>query len=285
MRSGENTLDYWAGYALNPEDAQNSKPNSKNCRGMRRCFAKSEVLQPKAKKASRWFSTSPEMSRSGCRRRRRRENVRAEAPTVLRMRKRCYRAADSAYTGFRVAHIAPPPKPPAAAAPRATVTCVNTGALRATHIQIGSCGQCRALTLLVTSHSAPTARTKVQRLPDRGRYDRETVYRILDEAFICHVGFVVDGQPFVIPTDYARVDETLYVHGSSASRMLRTLCRRGADVRHRDAGGWIVMARSGFHSSMNYRSVVMLGRATQVEGRDEKLARSPRSASDAWPLE
>src|SRR5271169_727291 len=75
----------------------------------------------------------------------------------------------------------------------------------------------------MTEPFSPTSRTKVQRLPDRGKYDRETVYRILDEGFVCHVGFVVDGQPFVIPTNYARVDETLYVHGSAASRMLRTL--------------------------------------------------------------
>jgi hypothetical protein len=119
---------------------------------------------------------------------------------------------------------------------------------------------------------APTERTKVRRLPDRGKYDAESVYGILDEAFICHIGFVVDGQPYVIPTGFARVNDTLYIHGSAASRMLRTLVD-GVQVCVTVAlVDGIVMARSGFHSSMNYRSVVILGRATQVERRDEKLA-------------
>jgi len=69
----------------------------------------------------------------------------------------------------------------------------------------------------------PTERTQVKRLPKRGMYDHETVFKILDEAFVCHVGFVVDGQPYVIPTNFGRVGETLYLHGSAASRMLRTL--------------------------------------------------------------
>ncbi len=73
------------------------------------------------------------------------------------------------------------------------------------------------------SKFTPTERTKVRRLPDRGKYDAESVYGILDEAFICHVGFVVDDQPYVIPTGFARVNDTLYIHGSAASRMLRTL--------------------------------------------------------------
>src|SRR4029077_12206831 len=73
------------------------------------------------------------------------------------------------------------------------------------------------------SQFTPTERTRVKRLPDRGKYDAETVHKILDEGFVCHVGFVVDGQPFVIPTNYARVGETVYLHGSSASRMLKTL--------------------------------------------------------------
>ncbi len=118
----------------------------------------------------------------------------------------------------------------------------------------------------------PTERTKVRRLPDRGKYDAESVYGILDEAFICHVGFVVDGQPYVIPTGFARVNDTLYIHGSAASRMLRTLADGVQVCVTVTLVDGIVMARSGFHSSMNYRSVVMLGRATQVEGRDEKLA-------------
>jgi nitroimidazol reductase NimA-like FMN-containing flavoprotein (pyridoxamine 5'-phosphate oxidase superfamily) len=118
----------------------------------------------------------------------------------------------------------------------------------------------------------PTERTKVRRLPDRGKYDSESVYGILDEAFICHVGFVVEGQPYVIPTGFARVNDTLYIHGSAASRMLRTLADGVQVCVTVTLIDGIVMARSGFHSSMNYRSVVILGRAMQVEGRDEKLA-------------
>ncbi len=118
----------------------------------------------------------------------------------------------------------------------------------------------------------PTERTKVRRLSDRGKYDSESVYGILDEAFICHVGFVVDGQPYVIPTGFARVGDTLYVHGSPASRMLRTLAGGVQVCVTVTLIDGIVMARSGFHSSMNYRSVVILGRAMQVEERDEKLA-------------
>jgi nitroimidazol reductase NimA-like FMN-containing flavoprotein (pyridoxamine 5'-phosphate oxidase superfamily) len=122
------------------------------------------------------------------------------------------------------------------------------------------------------SKFTPTERTKVRRLPDRGKYDAESVYGILDEAFICHVGFIVEGQPYVIPTGFARVNDTLYIHGSAASRMLRTLADGVQVCVTVTLIDGIVMARSGFHSSMNYRSVVILGRATQVEGRDEKLA-------------
>ncbi len=115
-------------------------------------------------------------------------------------------------------------------------------------------------------------RTKLKRLPKRGYFDRETVYGILDEGFICHVGFAPEGQPFVIPTGYARVDDTLYIHGSQASRMLRTLSG-GVDacVTVTIIDG-LVLARSAFHHSMNYRSVVIFGRATLVEDREEKSA-------------
>ncbi|MGH9586236.1 MAG: pyridoxamine 5'-phosphate oxidase family protein [Acidobacteriaceae bacterium] len=117
---------------------------------------------------------------------------------------------------------------------------------------------------------APTSRTRINRLPKRGDYSQETIHGILDAAFLCHVGFVVEGQPYVIPTGYGRAGNTLYLHGSAASRMLRTL-----------AGGvnvcvtvtlldGIVLARSAFHHSMNYRSVVVFGRATPVEGEEEK---------------
>lgn len=116
-----------------------------------------------------------------------------------------------------------------------------------------------------------TDRTKLKRLPKRGHFDRETVYAILDEGFICHIGFVVDGRPVVIPTGYARVADKLYIHGSQASRMLRTLAD-GIDacvtVTLLDG---LVLARSAFHHSMNYRSVVVFGRATLVDEPQEKM--------------
>ena len=116
-----------------------------------------------------------------------------------------------------------------------------------------------------------TDRTKLKRLAKRGHFDHETVYAILDEGFICHVGFAVDGKPVVIPTGYARVDDKLYIHGSQASRMLRTLAG-GVDacvtVTLLDG---LVLARSAFHHSMNYRSVVVFGRATLVEDPEEKM--------------
>jgi nitroimidazol reductase NimA-like FMN-containing flavoprotein (pyridoxamine 5'-phosphate oxidase superfamily) len=110
----------------------------------------------------------------------------------------------------------------------------------------------------------------VKRLSERGKYDRETVFSILDEGFICHVGFVVDGQPFVIPTGYARSGDTLYIHGSAASRMLRTLAGGVEVCVTVTLIDGLVMARSAFHSSMNYRSVVILGRAVPVEAPEEK---------------
>jgi len=118
---------------------------------------------------------------------------------------------------------------------------------------------------------APTERTRVRRLPARGAYDRATIDPILDEALVCHVGFVHDGQPFVLPTTYARVGDALYLHGSAASRMLRGL-RDGipmcVTVTLLDG---LVFARSAFHHSMNYRSVVLLGTATEVVEPAERL--------------
>jgi nitroimidazol reductase NimA-like FMN-containing flavoprotein (pyridoxamine 5'-phosphate oxidase superfamily) len=115
-----------------------------------------------------------------------------------------------------------------------------------------------------------TERTKVRRLPARASYEREAIYAILDEALICHVGFAVDNQPFVIPTIHWRDGDTLYFHGSAASRMLRTL-RGGVDacvtVTLLDG---LVLARSAFHHSMNYRSVVVFGKAREVTDREEK---------------
>lgn len=114
-----------------------------------------------------------------------------------------------------------------------------------------------------------TDRTKVRRLANRGNYDRETIHAILDEALVCHVGFVVDGAPVVIPTIHWREGDRLYVHGSAASRMLRML-KDGVDacVTVTLVDG-LVLARSAFHHSMNYRSVVVFGKARVVEGEDK----------------
>lgn len=116
-----------------------------------------------------------------------------------------------------------------------------------------------------------TPRTRVKRLADRGKYDRETVFAVLDEGLVCHVGFTVDGQPFVIPTLFARVGDLLYVHGSAASRMLRTLSGGVQMCVTVTLVDGLVLARAAFHHSMNYRSVVVLGRATLIESPEEKL--------------
>src|SRR5262245_37855180 len=115
-------------------------------------------------------------------------------------------------------------------------------------------------------------RTRVKRHPERGAYDRETIDAILDEALICHVGFVVDGQPFVIPMILARAGDVLYLHGSTASRLVRTLAD-GVDVCvTATLLDGIVLARSVYNHSMNYRSAVVLGRARAIVDPDEKLA-------------
>ena len=115
-----------------------------------------------------------------------------------------------------------------------------------------------------------TDRTRLRRLPARGAFDRASIDAILDEALICHIAFVADGQPYAIPTGFARVGDTIYVHGSSASRMVRALAG-GLDlcltVTLVDG---LVLARSAFHHSMNYRSVVVLGKARLVEDAGEK---------------
>ena len=111
----------------------------------------------------------------------------------------------------------------------------------------------------------PSSRNKVKRVPKRGHYDQKTVYEVLDAGFVCHVGFVVNGQPFVIPTAYGREDDTIYIHGATKSRMMMAagegvpIC---ITVTHLDG---IVLARSAFHHSMNYRSVVVFGEAHEVE--------------------
>jgi nitroimidazol reductase NimA-like FMN-containing flavoprotein (pyridoxamine 5'-phosphate oxidase superfamily) len=118
--------------------------------------------------------------------------------------------------------------------------------------------------------SLQTARTTVKRRAQRGVYDRATVEAILDEGLVCHVGFVVEGQPYVLPTIYARVGDRLYLHGSAASRMLRTLADGVETCVTVTLIDGLVLARSAFHHSMNYRSVVVLGTARPVVDRDDK---------------
>ncbi|HEV2114988.1 MAG TPA: pyridoxamine 5'-phosphate oxidase family protein [Terriglobales bacterium] len=149
---------------------------------------------------------------------------------------------------------------------------------------------------MTTPHTEPllTQRTTLGRHPERGHHERETIKQILDEGFVCHVGFVSDGQPYVIPTGYARVGDELYIHGSAASRMLRNL-EKGIEmcvtVTLLDG---LVMARAAFSHSMNYRSVVVLGKARLVEDQKEKMAALQaitehivpgRWAETRWPTE
>lgn len=117
----------------------------------------------------------------------------------------------------------------------------------------------------------PTARTRVVREPHRGVYDRDTAYRILDEGLVCHVGFVVDGQPFVIPMGYGRGGDNLYIHGSTASRLLRNLDQGVPVCVTVTLLDGLVLARAIFNHSMNYRSVVVLGTAVAVRNPEEKL--------------
>ena len=119
---------------------------------------------------------------------------------------------------------------------------------------------------------SPSPRTEVRRVPDRARYDTEVVHGILDEALVCHVGFVSDGHPVVIPTIHARDGDRLYLHGSPASRMLRTLKRQVEVCVTVTLVDGLVLARSAFHHSMNYRSAVVFGPASEVTGPAEKLA-------------
>ena len=117
----------------------------------------------------------------------------------------------------------------------------------------------------------PTTRTRVRRLHQRACYDRETVYGILDAGVMCHVGYVIDGQPYVTPTAYWRMGEHVYWHGSSASRMLRCQAKGVAVCFTVALMDGLVLARSAFHSSMNYRTVMALGVAEKVVGRAAKL--------------
>ncbi|MBI4907216.1 MAG: pyridoxamine 5'-phosphate oxidase family protein [Acidobacteria bacterium] len=121
-------------------------------------------------------------------------------------------------------------------------------------------------------NSQPSPRTQVRRLPDRGRYDEETIHGILDAAFLCHVSFVVDGQPFTIPTLFGRKRNCLYLHGSSASRTMRELQKGIPACVVVTLVDGLVLARSAFHHSINYRSVVAFGTARLVEDPEAKMA-------------
>jgi nitroimidazol reductase NimA-like FMN-containing flavoprotein (pyridoxamine 5'-phosphate oxidase superfamily) len=118
--------------------------------------------------------------------------------------------------------------------------------------------------------SGPTPRATVRRLPDRARYDRETIHAILDEGLVCHVGFVDGSQPFVMPSAYARLDERLVIHGSAASRMVKALAAGAPACVTVTLLDGLVLARSGFHHSMNFRSVVVLGTAAEITDPEEK---------------
>jgi hypothetical protein len=125
----------------------------------------------------------------------------------------------------------------------------------------------------VTAGRKPaTGRVRVRRLPKRAAYDRATIHAILDEALVCHLGFVHADQPFVLPTLHARIGDLVYVHGSSASRMLGKLAEGVAVCITVTLIDGLVLARSAFHHSVNYRSVVLLGTARSVTDADEKLA-------------
>jgi nitroimidazol reductase NimA-like FMN-containing flavoprotein (pyridoxamine 5'-phosphate oxidase superfamily) len=121
----------------------------------------------------------------------------------------------------------------------------------------------------MTDQLTPTERTKVRRLADRGRFDRLTVNEIIDEAYIAHVGFVVDGEPRVLPMTYGRIDDVLYLHGAVGNAMLRASAGAEVCITITLLDG-LVLARSAFHHSMNYRAVVLLGTATKVEDDAEK---------------
>lgn len=123
-----------------------------------------------------------------------------------------------------------------------------------------------------SASSLQSDRTAVKRIAVRGAYDRETIYAILDEAIICQVGFVDRGQPFVIPTIHARMGDRLVFHGSAGSRLLERMTSGDPVCVSATLVDGLVLARSGFHHSMNYRSVVLLGRGQEVVDREEKLA-------------
>jgi uncharacterized protein len=132
-----------------------------------------------------------------------------------------------------------------------------------------------------------TDRTTVRRLPARGSYDRALIHSILDEAMVCHVGFIADGRPFVIPTLHVRVGDRLYVHGSPGSRMLKAMAGGVEVCVTVTLVDGLVLARSAFHHSMNYRSAVVFGTARPVEDPDEKTrvlhALAEHLVAGRWP--
>jgi nitroimidazol reductase NimA-like FMN-containing flavoprotein (pyridoxamine 5'-phosphate oxidase superfamily) len=129
----------------------------------------------------------------------------------------------------------------------------------------------------------PTERTRIRRAKDKARHDREIVNEIFDEALICHVGFIDDGSPFVIPTIHARVGDVLYFHGSPASRMLR-LMKNGAEITiTATLLDGIVAARSVFHHSMHYRSAMIFGTARIVDAREERTIALEAISNAALP--
>jgi len=117
-----------------------------------------------------------------------------------------------------------------------------------------------------------TDRTKVRRHPERGTYDRETIYNILDEAFVCHVGFIVDGEPFVVPTNYVRAGDKLFLHGSMASRLMRTIGSGAPFCLSVTLLDGIVLSPTATGHSVNYRSVVVMAKAQQILDPQAKLA-------------
>jgi len=130
---------------------------------------------------------------------------------------------------------------------------------------------------------SPTARTKVKRLPKRAHYDRDTVYAILDAGFVCHLGYVIDRQPYVTPTAYWREGDAVYWHGSSKSRMLLALEKNPQvclTVSHFDA---LVVARSGFHMSVNYRAAMIFGKPYKVADPEEKIAKMEKFVERVYP--
>jgi uncharacterized protein len=123
-----------------------------------------------------------------------------------------------------------------------------------------------------TKDFVPTKRTRVTRKPDRARYDRQTVYDILDQAFVCHVAFIADGMPVVVPTNYVRVGDKLFLHGSTASRLMKTLATGEPFCLSVTLLDGIVFSPTATGHSVNYRSVVVMGKAEPVQGMEAKMA-------------